>query len=91
MGSSRTFYNVSASIWECVKSTSNKEHGTVYNPPDANQGTATTSTPIGDIVLSFNFDPGQASVAYKIEKKPFIVSDNQIWDGIEDSINGCKK
>ncbi|WP_440134395.1 hypothetical protein [Chitinophaga sancti] len=51
-----------------------KEHGTVSNPPDANQGTATTSTPIGNIVLSFNFDTGQAPVAYTIEKKPFIES-----------------
>lgn len=90
MGSSKTFYNVNAQIWACVKTTSNKEHGTVYNPPDADQGTATTSTPVGEIVLSFSFNPGQALVVYTIEKKPFFVSDSQIWDGIQDSINGCK-
>ncbi|RFM33461.1 hypothetical protein [Chitinophaga silvisoli] len=53
------------------------------------QATAITSAPIGEIVLRFNFDPGQATVVYTIEKKPFIVPDNQIWDGVQDSTNGC--
>jgi hypothetical protein len=89
MGASKTFNNVGQGIWNCVKTTSNKEHGTDYEPPDANQGTATTNTPVGAIVLGFNFDPSRQTVAYTIQKKPFVVSTDQIWNGIQGSINSC--
>jgi len=51
MSKSKTFNEVSTSVWECVKTTSLTEHGTVYSPPGANKGTATTSTIVGDVVL----------------------------------------
>lgn len=91
MSKSKTFENVTPAIWECVKATSLKEHGTVYAPPSANQGTATTKSIVGDVILSFNFNPANNSVAYTITKKPGIVSENQIWSGIESTIKGCSK
>ena len=89
MASSKTFNNVTAAIWECVKSTSSKQHGTVYAPPGASSGTATTKTIVGTVELSFNFDSTQNSVSYTILKKPGIVSEKQVWGGIQDSIDGC--
>jgi hypothetical protein len=91
MSSSKTWYGVTPEIFTCVKTTSEHDHGTKYDPPDADQGTATTSIPaIGEIVLGFNRDSSGA-LTYTIQKKPFIVSESQIWNGINDSINGCRK
>lgn len=87
---SKTFPNVTQAIWNCVQTTSVQQHGTVYvPPPPSNAGTATTSTVLGDIVLSFSFDPTKETVTYGIIKKPFLVSENQIWDGIQSTINDC--
>jgi len=88
MSSSKTWNGVTESIFDCVKATSNSQHGTVYNPSDGDQGTATTSTPVGDVVLSFNLANG--SLTYTIQKKPLIVSDSQIWDGISETLNTCR-
>jgi hypothetical protein len=89
MAKTRSFGGVTPAIWECVKTTSFNEHGTVYAPPGAAKGTATTSTPVGDVVLSFDYDASKDTVNYTITKKPFIVSDNTIWDGIQETIDGC--
>ncbi len=89
MAKTRSFGGVTSAIWECVKTTSYNEHGTVYAPPGATQGTATTSTPVGDVVLDFNYESSKDTVTYTITKKPFIVSDNTIWDGIQETIDGC--
>jgi hypothetical protein len=91
MSKSKTFNGVTPSIWECVKATSLKEHGTVYAPPGANAGTAKTSTIVGEVLLEFNFNPTSNSVAYTIIKKPGLASESQIWNGIEATIKGCSK
>jgi hypothetical protein len=91
MATTKSFGNVTQAVWDCVKSTSAKEHGTTYEPPDSNQGTATTQTIVGKIALGFNFDPAQETVTYTIIQKPGIVSEQEIWDGIQDSINGCSQ
>ncbi|MGB8509529.1 MAG: hypothetical protein WCD76_14175 [Pyrinomonadaceae bacterium] len=90
MAKTRSFGGITQAVWECVKTTSYNQHGTNYAPPDANQGTATTSTPIGDVVLTFDYDPTKETVTYTIVKKPFLVSDNQIWSGIQDTADGCQ-
>ena len=91
MAKTRSFGGVTQAIWECVKTTSYQQHGTKYVPPDGNQGTATTSIPaIGDLVLNFDYDPMKDTVTYTIVKKPFIVSENQIWSGTQDTIDGCQ-
>ncbi|WP_405206495.1 hypothetical protein [Aquimarina sp. LLG6339-5] len=89
MSDSKTFKGVSTSTWECVKETSLKEHGTIYAPPGANKGTAKTSTIVGDVVLDFDFDPTNETVAYIIVKKPILAPKSEIWNGIQDTINGC--
>ncbi len=89
MAKSRTFGGVNTAVWQCVKSTSLQEHGTKYVPADADQGTATTDTVVGTVELSFDYNAQKDSVSYKIIKKPFIVSDNQIWNGIQETIDHC--
>lgn len=89
MAKTRSFGGVTPAIWECVKTTSFQQHGTKYVPADGNQGTATTSTPIGEVVLNFDCDPTRDTVTYTIVKKPFLVSENQIWSGIQETVDGC--
>lgn len=89
MSKTRSFGGVTETIWQCVKSTSEKEHGTKYEPPDADQGTATTNTPVGQVVTGFDFVAAKDTVTYTIQKKPFLVSDDQIWNGIQETIDHC--
>ncbi len=90
MSSSQTFAPVNAACFDCIKSTSASDHGTVYAPATGNQGTATTKiTFIGTVELSFNFDPNAQTIVYTIVKKPGIVPESSIWSGIQDTIDGC--
>lgn len=89
MTTHKTFNGVTPEIFECVKASSEKAHGTVYDPASGNKGTATTDTVVGKIVLGFDLDPSSSSITYTITSKPFLVSDSQIFDGISSSINDC--
>jgi hypothetical protein len=90
MANTNIYGGITAAIWDCVKTTSFNDHGTVYAPAGADKGTATTVVPvIGTIELGFNYDAVKDTVTYNIIKKPFLVSASQIWDGIQDTINGC--
>ncbi len=91
MADEKTYNDVTAPIFDCVKTTGEKTLGTKFVPPDANQGTATTQSSVGEIVLNFDFDPQASTLTYKILKKPFMVSENQIWDSIQGGIDGCRK
>jgi hypothetical protein len=90
MAKTRSFAGVTQAVWECVKTTSYQQHATKYVPPDGNQGTATTSTIVGDVVLNFDYDPTKDTVTYTIVKKPFLVTDDKIWNGIQETIDGCQ-
>lgn len=91
MSDSKVFDGVTEKVFACVKTSSFKEHGTVYDPSTGNKGTATTKVPfIGTVVLDFDLDPSTAKITYTIRSKPGIVPASQIFDGIQSSINGCK-
>lgn len=83
----KSFTGVTAAMWDRMKAQSTTEHGTVYDPPGHEQGTATTKTPVGDVVLRFAFDAAKSTVTYTIDKKPFIVTEGQIWSGVQGSID----
>ena len=91
MSDCKTFHGVNQTIFDCVKKTSSAEHNTVYDPPTGNQGTATTDTPVGKVVVSFDLNTSTEAIQYCIVSKPWIVSASQIFDGIADSINSCRK
>lgn len=87
----RTFNGVTEAIFTCVKKKSLEEHDTVYDPPGAQQGKATTKVPVvGTVVVSFNFDPAAGTIQYCILSKPWIVTSAQVFDGIGDTINSCR-
>ena len=89
MGSSNTYQNITPDVFACVEKTSEAEHGTVYTP--GNRGTATTNTPVGKVVLDFDYEAGTQTVAYTIAQKPFLVTESEIWNGISSTITGCEK
>jgi hypothetical protein len=86
---SKTYTGVTQAVWDCVKSSSISQRGTFYDPSDGNQGTATTETVVGKLVMGFSFDPAAATITYTIDSKPFIVTEGEIWSGIQDSITAC--
>ena len=96
MAGTKTFKNIPPSVWKCVKETSMKEHGTVFDPAETATGTATTVVKtLGmtfTVALSFNYDQVKEQVTYIINERPkLVVSENDIWDGIQKTIDGCKK
>ena len=84
----KVYHGITVKIFDCVKKTSNKEHGTVYAPPGANSGTATTTNP-GLVVLNFSFVPADQTLSYTLVEKPWWIPESAIWDGIASTINGC--
>jgi hypothetical protein len=88
---SKRFSGVSKSIHDCVKRNGASEHGTVYDPKDGDKGIGETATMVGKVKVSFELNAADSSVVYVIISKPFIVSDTQIFDGIADAINACRK
>jgi hypothetical protein len=91
MAEEKTFDNVTEAIFQCLKQTSAEKLGTLYVPPEAYQGTATTQTIVGEIVLRFDLDQPNQKLTYEIQKKPVIVSAKQIWENIEAAISACGK
>jgi hypothetical protein len=87
-GTTKVYHGVTSAIFDCVKMMSNKEHKTVYAPPGADSGTATTPDP--KIVLQFSFVPADMTLTYTLVEKPWWVPESAIWDGIESTINGCR-
>lgn len=90
MASTRTWDGVTPEIFACVKTASAHDHGTQYEPSGADKGTATTQVRfIGTIVLAFERTTSGA-ITYTIQKKPGLVTESQIWDGIDSAISHCR-
>lgn len=90
MSDSKTFEKVTQATFNCVKRISAAEHGTVYDPPDANKGQATTETMVGKVVLLFDFDLPNECIQYSIVNKPTLAPASSIWGGISDTIKKCQ-
>ena len=87
--SSKTFSQITPDVWACIKAASIKEHSTVYDPPTTDEGTATTDTIVGKVVLQFVFDSDAETLTYTIQSKPFLVPEGQLWSGVEASVQAC--
>lgn len=88
---SKTFSRVTPAVFECVKATSKKEHDTDYISADGNKGEAVTKVfLIGTVTLDFDLDPAASTIKYTIKSKPDIVAASKIWDGTQETIDGCK-
>jgi hypothetical protein len=88
MAGSKSWSGITSSIFACVKTMSEKEHGTKYEPPGANTGTATTETAVGTVKLGFVLSA--ETLTYTIQSKPFIVTEGEIWGGINEAISHCR-
>ena len=87
--SSKSFEGVTSSVWDCVKAKSIQENKAVYDPADGTAGTVTIPTPVGTLVLEFALDAAASTVTYTVKSKPFLVPESAMWNGIQDSIEGC--
>jgi hypothetical protein len=91
MAKTRSFGGVTAAIWDRVRTSSEKEHGTKYEPRDGIQGTATTGTPVGEIMVEFSYDRAKETLNYTIRKKPLVVTENKIWEKIQKVVDHCRR
>ncbi len=87
----KTFPGVTQSIADCAREASEQEYDMVVDPLSTGAGTVTTETLIGRVILSFDLDETSEEIQYCIVSKPWIVTVNQIFDGIEDKFNGCRR
>lgn len=86
----RSFAGINAVTWERMKAAGRDEHGTVFEETAEHCGTAITRTPIGTIVLKFEFDAAAECITYEIAKRPMMAPSSLIWGGIESAINRCR-
>lgn len=90
-GEQRSFEGVSAATWQRVREVGRRNHGTVFDQGDAARGTATTPTPVGSIVLDFEFDAEAERITYTIVRKPMLAASALIWGGIAATIERLRQ
>jgi hypothetical protein len=86
MGSQRTYTGITRAVFETIQRQSATEHSTSYVPAAADKGQATTDTVVGTVVLTFDFEAGASTLTYGIAKKPFVVTESEIWAGIDATV-----
>jgi hypothetical protein len=82
----RSFEGVSAAVWQQMQARGEREHGTAFEHADETRGTATTPTPVGPVVLGFEFDADAERITYTILQKPLLAPSSLIWGGIAAAI-----
>lgn len=90
MPESKTFNGVTQQTWERLQALGRERHGTEFQPSDDCNGTATTPTPFGKIVLDYAHDVQRQTITYTIVAKPMFVMSPMIWSGIEQTIDGLR-
>jgi hypothetical protein len=90
MSDCRTFNGVTPAVFACVKQSSFKDNGTVYDPASGNKGNATTRISVGTVVMSFDFNADAGSITYRVVTKPWIVTYREIFNGIANTISACQ-
>lgn len=91
MADTKTFDGVSAEVWEQVKAIARDRYGTTFDPDSSECGTATTATPVGTVIVDFMRDPAADQMTYTLRHKPFFIMSGQIWRGLAETIEGCRR
>jgi hypothetical protein len=73
---------VTLDVFRRLRSLSESSYGSRFDPPDSNDGTVTTDTAVGRVVLAFSFDADENELTYSVRQKPPMVPEFMIWDGI---------
>lgn len=90
-GETRTFEGVSPGAWQRMREAGCRDHGTVFDPPEASRGRATTPTPVGSVVLDYEFDAESERITYTIVRKPMLAASALIWGGIASTLERCRQ
>lgn len=91
MADSRKFEDVSVDLWERVKTMARDRFGTSFEPEAAPEGTATTITPIGNVIIDYTLDTEAEEITYTLRRKPMLILSGQIWSGLADAIDRCRQ
>lgn len=88
----QTYTGVTEAIFQRIKSDSESEHGTTYDPQDGDVGVATTKgTPFGDIVMQYALDPTAETLAYTLEGDHNSLARKVIFSKLGDAVDAAKK
>lgn len=74
-----------------MREAGSRDHGTVFEQPEAACGTATTPTPVGSLVLAFEFEEEHERITYTIVRKPMLAASTLIWGGIAATLARCRQ
>ena len=86
-----TYPDVTPALFECVKTVSEKQHGTIYLPRNASRGIATTDGIGWTVALRFEIEPSLKTITYTIVDKTWFVPKSAIWNGIRETIDDCRQ
>ena len=89
MSASNTYQGVTDQIFNCVKTKTKSDYGTVYKPETGNTGTATTDYMGTHTELEYDLNTDKKTLTYSIKDKSWVISEDRIWSNIEDTLKGC--
>jgi hypothetical protein len=90
MTDGKIWTGVTADVFRRLRSMGESSYGSRFDPSDSNEGTVTTDTPVGRVVLAFAFDADESELRYRVRQKPPMVPEFMIWDGIDRLLQQCK-
>jgi hypothetical protein len=78
MSKSRTFTGVTMAVLESMRATNDSPYAMVLNA-DGKSGTVSGKSPLGDVVIGFDYVEAQAQVTLTILEKPMFVPAPLVW------------
>jgi hypothetical protein len=91
MSESKTFYGVTQGLFNCLRTRTEREDGSLYDPPHANAGTMSTRGTGWAVVLRFSFDAATGTLFFQVQHKSWMVPASAVWSGLSDTLNGCRQ
>ena len=84
------FSGITRPVFDCVRATSLAKYGTQYTPPDADSGSTHTYYRDVTVDTDFQFDESAQTLTYQLLKHTFPSTVAEVWNGIQDTVNGCQ-
>jgi hypothetical protein len=78
MSKSQTFTGVTMAVLACMRATNDSDHAMVLNA-DGRSGTLSAKSPLGDVVIGFDYAEARAEVTLTILEKPMFVPAPLVW------------
>ena len=91
MSGIRTFPGVTPDTLSRMQELGRASYGIVYNPPVGSAGTATSQTPLGQIVIEFVHNNENSELTLTLIEKPPLLPEKLLWSGFVNTLNSCRE